>query len=225
MVSYALSNTHHSDCFLIKDTIEFPTLFSDLSQIQPSISHILDIEDTPLELDLLNNKLLLTDKPTSILNYTPEGVSNQFRPRISMSERYDNLTIKAKNDRLQNYKIKGEYYNGHMFTPVSILIDTGANANYISHKLCQNLPTYTLECPHQYVNFNGELHEIKEAVETFIKFGSEQLNIRLLIENEGMNDTLEIMLGITFLDSVKPYQINPYGIKITYHNKTIYIPK
>ena len=62
-------------------------------------------------------------------------------------------------------------------------------------------------------------------LETKLNFGNEIIPIRLLIENKGFNDTLEIMLGTTFLESVKPYQITSYGLKITFNNRMIYIPK
>ena len=45
-----------------------------------------------------------------------------------------NLVL-AKVDNLKNYKVSGEYYNEIGFVPINVLIDTGANGNYISHKL------------------------------------------------------------------------------------------
>ena len=33
MISYAISNTHHSDCFAIKESIDFPYLFNEVCQI------------------------------------------------------------------------------------------------------------------------------------------------------------------------------------------------
>ena len=124
-----------------------------------------------------------------------------------------------------HYKIQGEYFDGKRFTCVNILVDTGANGSYISHKLCRKLQKHQLDVPHHYTNFNGELHEIKEAVETIVKFNEEKIPLRLLIENEGENDTLEIMLGLTFLENVEPYKISSYGLKITYNEKLIYIPR
>jgi hypothetical protein len=54
MISYAISNTHHSDCFVIKDTIDFPYLFNEVSQIQfPTLPRIQEIENSPLYLDLI----------------------------------------------------------------------------------------------------------------------------------------------------------------------------
>jgi hypothetical protein len=75
------------------------------------------------------------------------------------------------------------------------LIDTLANENYISHKLCDKLQRYSLQESHRYTNFNEEIHEIDKEVETILKFGTETIPLRLLIE--GFNDTIEIMLGIT----------------------------
>ena len=51
----------------------------------------------------------------------------------------------------------------------NILIDTGVNGNYISHKLVENLPIYQFQDPYQYTNFNGETHEIKETIEIEIE--------------------------------------------------------
>lgn len=144
------------------------------------------------------------------MSFTDNKVITNSIPQINK-----NLIPKNK---FNNYKIQGEYFDGITFKPVNILIDTRANENYISHKLCTNLQRYPLDNPHQYVNFNGELHEINTVVETLLKFGSEIITIRLLIENEGFNI---FMLGITFLENVKPYQITSYGIKITHQGKQV----
>lgn len=40
-----------------------------------------------------------------------------------------------------------------------------ASGNYISYRFVGFLPTYQLQHPYQYTNFNGEVHEINEAVE------------------------------------------------------------
>jgi hypothetical protein len=49
------------------------------------------------------------------------------------------IPLTAKNDDLNNYKPDGEYFNGISFVSAKVLIDTGANGNYISHKFCLNL--------------------------------------------------------------------------------------
>ena len=226
VISYAISNTHHSDCFVIKDTIDFPYLFNEVCQIQmPTLSKIEEIESRPLTLDLQDKPLINTYLQTPHrLSFTKTGVISNPSNRVVTPNRYNTMII-AKDDNLQNYKIQGEYFNGIKFMPVNMLIDTGANGNYISHKLCTHIPKYKLDEPHQYTNFNGELHEIDEAIETNIKFGHDIIPIRLLIENEGYNDSLEIMLGTTFLEKVKPYQITSYGLKITYNGRLIYVPK
>lgn len=221
-ISYAISNTHHSECFSIKDTIDFPFLFNDVCQVQiPTLSKIEEIDTRPLDLDLQDKPLLLKEQMIPKLTFTSQGVSNR---RLSISSRY-NDTIIEKEDTIKNYKIQGEYFDGKDFSCVNILIDTGANGSYISHKLCRKLQKHQLDVPHHYTNFNGELHIIKEAIETIIKFGEEKIPLRLLIENESEDDSLEIMLGLTFLENVKPYKISSYGLKITYKDKLIYIPR
>jgi hypothetical protein len=221
MLSYAISNTHHSDCFAIKDTIDFPYLFNEVSQIQfPSLAQISEIDSTPLNLDLRTKPLLTSSRLPPRLSFIDDKVISQPQQRSDSMSR-----IIAKDDSLSNYKIKGEYFNGQRFSPVDILIDTGANGNYISHTLCTTLQRFPLEEVHRYTNFNGEEHTINEAIETILKFNAEVIPIRLLIENEGFNDTSQIMLGITFLNNAKPYQIASYGLKFTFNNKVIYIPK
>lgn len=222
IISYAISNTHHSDCFVIKDTIDFPYLFNEVCQIQmPNLPKIIELDSMPVNLDLRDKPLLTSDFMSPRLSFTSTGVSSSNLTRTYSSS---NL-IASRNDNLKNYKIQGEYYDGINFKQIKILIDTGATGNYISHKLCRQLSKYKLDIPHQYTNFNGEIHEIDESVETIIRFGEENIPIRLLIEQEGYNNNLEIMLGITFLESVKPYHITSYGMKITYNDKLIYIPK
>jgi hypothetical protein len=50
MISYAMSNTHHFDCFVIKDTIDFPYL-----------SRIQEIDHSPLYLDLKQKPLMTSN--------------------------------------------------------------------------------------------------------------------------------------------------------------------
>lgn len=224
-ISYAISNTHHSDCFNIKNTIDFPLLFNDVCQVQmPSLPRIEEIDARPLNLDLQDKPLLISDCIKPRLSFCSKNVVGFPLNRMGNSSRFYN-TIDEKENDARNYKIQGEYFNGKSYSQINILIDTGVNGNYISPRLCKHLQKYKLDEPHQYTNFNGELHEIEEAVETIIKFGEEKIPIRLLIENKSENDTLEIMLGLTFLENVKPYQITSYGLKITYNEKLIYIPK
>ena len=62
-ISYALSNTHHSECFTIIDVIHFPFLFNDVCQVQvPTLSKIEEIDTRPLSLHLQENPLLLENQ-------------------------------------------------------------------------------------------------------------------------------------------------------------------
>lgn len=222
-ISYAISNTHHSECFSIKNTIDFPLLFNEVCQVQvPNLPKIEEIDSRPINMDLQDKPLLTSNFINPRLSFSDTKVISLRR--LSNSERF-NPMIAPKEDNLKNYKIIGEYFDGTKFSNINILIDTGANGNYINHKLCKQLQKYKLDEPHQYTNFNGELHEISEAIETILRFGQETIPLRLLIEDESENDTLEIMLGLTFLENVKPYQITSYGLKITYNGRMIYIPK
>lgn len=224
-ISYAISNTHHSECFSIKDTIDFPFLFNDVCQVQiPNISKIEEIDTRPLNLDLQDKPLLLKNQITPRLTFTNQGVTSSSNRELSVSNRYNSF-ITEKEDEITNYKIKGEYFDGERFTNVDILIVTGVNGSYISHNLCKKLQKHQLNIPHHYTNFNGDLHEIKEATETIIKFNEEKIPLRLLIKNKEENDSLEIMLGLTFLENVKPYELSSNGLEITYNDKLIYIPR
>ncbi|XP_055810831.1 uncharacterized protein LOC129880696 [Solanum dulcamara] len=227
IISYAISNTHHSDCFVIKETIDYPHLFEEVSQIQmPNITQIQEIEDTPLDLDLQSKSLYNQQNSTSRLSFEETRVINPtVMIRRTQSERVRQPILEAKNDEIKNYKIKGEYFNGIQFVPINILLDTGASGNYISLRLCNHLQQYKLKDNHLYTDFNGKRHEITNMIETILKFKDNTIPIRLLVEPEGNNDMLEILLGTTFLDSVKPYDILDHGIKITYNDKIISISK
>ena len=62
-ISYALSNTHHSECFTIIDVIHFPFLFNDVCQVQvPTLSKIEEIDTRPLSLHL-QDKTSFIKKP------------------------------------------------------------------------------------------------------------------------------------------------------------------
>ena len=62
-------------------------------------------------------------------------------------------------------------------------------------------------------------------METSIRLGGKKIPIRLLVENEGFNDSLEIMFGTNFLKQVSPYSITNYGLQINYNDNIIYIPR
>ena len=46
-----------------------------------------------------------------------------------------------------------------------------------------------------------------------------------MVEDEGKNDTVSIMLGMTFLEKCKPWQITSENLIITLNNKEIIIKK
>lgn len=224
-ISYAISNTHHSDCFSIKNTIDFPLLFNEVCQVQiPNLPKIEEIESRPMNLDLQDKPLLTSYSANPRLSFSNTGVSNYSLRRFSNSERFNPIMI-PREDNVRHYKIIGEYFDGIKFSPINVLIDTGANGNFINYKLCKQLPKHKLDEPHQYINSIGESRDIIEAVETVLRFGQEIIPLRLLIEENNEDDILEIILGLTFLENVTPYQITSYGLKITYNGKMIYIPK
>ena len=76
-ISYALSNTHHSECFTIIDVIHFPFLFNDVCQVQvPTLSKIEEIDARPLSLDLQDKPLLLKNQMFPQLTFNSQGVSS-----------------------------------------------------------------------------------------------------------------------------------------------------
>ena len=77
-----------------------------------------------------------------------------------------------------------------------------------------------LDEPVTYINFNGEKFCVTKFCTVIIK-----LNLPLMVEDEGKNDTISIMLGMTFLEKCKPWQITSEHLMITINHNQIIIPK
>jgi hypothetical protein len=114
--------THHSDSFAIKETIDYPYLFGEVSSVQIlTLDKIQEIDNTPLNLDLREKSMISSTSYVPSLSFMDNMVASQ--PRHYSSQR--NLALIAKNDSLKNYKITREYFDGIKFKEVNILIDTG----------------------------------------------------------------------------------------------------
>ena len=214
-IAYALSNTHHIEYFAQKDYIDFPLLFHEIGHVYPpetsSISFkndfLLDIGDSPNYLE--------SGPSCSSSRFTL--TNDVIRPRIIFK------TLE-QTKKIANYKIKGEYFNGHEWQKINILIDTGASS-YISKNLAFMLELNDLTEPITYINFNGEKFCVTKFCDVILRLNTQEIKLPLMVEDEGKNDTISIMLGMTFLEKCKPWQITSDNLMITLnHNKTI-IPK
>ena len=82
-----------------------------------------------------------------------------------------------------------------------------------------------LEEPVTYNNFNGEEFWITKFYTALIKLNNQEIKLPLMVEDEGKNDTISIMLGMTFLEKCKPWQITSEHLIITLNQHQITIPK
>ena len=206
-IAYALSNTHHIEYFAQKDYIEIGRVYPpETSNISFQDDFLLDIGDKPRYLD---------SRPScSSLTLT----NDLIHPRIIFK------TLEHTK-KITNYKIKGEYFDGHDWQKIDILIDTGASSSYISKSLTFMLDLNDLDEPITYINFNGEKFCVTKFCNTLIRLNNQEIKLPLMVEDEGKNDTISIMLGMTFLEKCKPWQITSENLMITINNNQIIIPK
>ena len=61
-----------------------------------------------------------------------------------------------------------------------------------------------LEEPINYINFNGEKFCVTKFCNVVIRLTNQEIKLPLMVEDEGKNDTISIMLGMTFLEKCKP---------------------
>ena len=182
-IAYALSNTHHIEYFAQKDYIDLPLLFHDIGRVYPPETSSISFQDDFL-LDIRDKPKYLYSRPScSSLTLT----NDLIHPRITFKtlEQTKNIT---------NYKIKGEYFNGHDRQKINILIDIGASSNYISKSLTFMLDLNDLNEPITYINFNGEKFCVKKICNVIIRLNNQEIKLPLMVEDEGKNDTISIML-------------------------------
>ena len=79
--------------------------------------------------------------------------------------------------------------------------------------------------PVKYINFNGEEFSITKSYTVLIRLANQEIKLPLMIENEGKNDKISIMLGMTFLEKCKPWQITFENLIITLNHNEIIIHK
>ena len=101
-IAYALSNTHHIEYFAQKDYIDLPLLFHDIGRVYPPETSNISFKDDFL-LDIGDKPKYLDSRPSfSSLTLT----NDLIHPRITFK------TLE-QTKKITNYKIKGEYFNGH----------------------------------------------------------------------------------------------------------------
>ena len=213
-IAYALSNTHHIEYFAQKDYIDLPLLFHDIGRVYPPETSNISFQDDFL-LDIGDKPKYLDSRPScSSLTLTNDSI----HPRITF-----NTLEQTK--KITNYKIKGEYFDGHNWQRIDILIDTGASSSYISKSLTFMLDLNDLDKPITYINFNGEKFCVTKFCNTLIRLNNQEIKLPLMVEDEGKNDTISIMLGMTFLEKCKPWKITSENLMITINKNSIVIPK
>ena len=215
-IAYALSNTHHIEYFAQKDYIDLPLLFHEIGRVYPPETSVISFQDDFL-LDIGDKPKYQDSRPSS----SRLTLTNDI---IHPSKRITFKTLE-QNNKIINYKIKGEYFNGHKWEQITILIDTGAASSYISKSLTFMLDLKDLEEPVTYINFNGEEFCVTKFCTVLIKLNNQEIKLPLMVEDEGKNDTISTMLGMTFLEKCKPWQITSEHLIITFNQHHITIPK
>ena len=215
-IAYALSNTHHIEYFAQKEYIDLPLLFHEIGRVYPPETSSISFEN-----DFL---LDIGDKP-KYLDSGPSSSSNRFA--ITDDLIHPRITFKTleQSKKIKNYKITGEYFDGIEWKKTNILIDTGASSSYISKSLTFMLELNDLSEPIIYINFNGEKFCVTKFCDVLIRLNSQEIKLPLMVEDEGKNDTISIMLGMTFLEKCKPWQITSENLLITLNQNKIVIPK
>ena len=79
--------------------------------------------------------------------------------------------------------------------------------------------------PVKYINFNGEKFRVTKFCTVLIRLSNQEIQLSSMVEDEGKNDTISIMLGMDFLEKCQPWQITSHSLVITLDNKEIIIPK
>ena len=82
-----------------------------------------------------------------------------------------------------------------------------------------------LEEPVTYINFNGEKFCVTKFYNVVIRLTNQEKKLPLMVEDKGKNYTISIMLGMTFLEKCKPWQITSEHLMITINHNQIIIPK
>ena len=137
-----------------------------------------------------------------------------------MSEIIDNQVIKNL-----GYFSQDILFDSQLFKKINILIDTGASSGYISKSLTFMLELNDLSEPITYINFTGEKFCVTKFCDVILRLNTQEIKLPLMVEDEGKNDTISIMLGMTFLEKCKPWQITSDNLLITLNQNKIIIPK
>ena len=99
-----------------------------------------------------------------------------------------------------------------------------------SLQLCNKKPNIYVRIrrfnkPVKYINFNGEEFRVTKLCIVLIRLSNQEIQLPLMVKDEGKNDTISIMLGMTFLEKCNPRRITSRNLVITIDDKEIIIPK
>ena len=79
--------------------------------------------------------------------------------------------------------------------------------------------------PVTYLNFNGEKFCVTKFCNVILILNTQEIKLPLMVEDEGKNDAISVMLGMTFLEKCKPWKITSDQLMITINQNQISIPK
>ena len=79
--------------------------------------------------------------------------------------------------------------------------------------------------PVKYTNFDGEEFSVTKSSTVLIRLANQEIKLPLMVEDEGKNDKISIMVGITFLEKCKPWQVTSENLIITLNHNEIIIQK
>ena len=157
-------------------------LFHEIGRVYPPETSSISFEN-----DFL---LDIGDKP----NYLESGSScSSSRFTLTNDVIHPRITFKTleQTKKIANYKIKGEYFNGHEWKKINILIDTEASS-YISKNLTFMLELNDLTEPITYINFNGEKFCVTKLCDVILPLNTQEIKLPLMVEDEGKNEMIRL---------------------------------
>lgn len=81
-----------------------------------------------------------------------------------------------------------------------------------------------LPTPYEYTDYVNQLHVMTTQVMVPIQIHNFHCEANLMVKNDYLNPQIEILLGQTFLDQVRPYQITEHGLHLTCNQQSYFIP-
>ena len=163
----------------------------------------LDIES---DLEIVQDRIKTSSKR---LMDTPSTSS-----RMSTSRRMEKMPIEIQT---YQYYITG-ILNQRKYL---ILIDTGEQENYITRELV--LESEIKQQGQLCLDLPSELRQTQEITDQELIIGGIPIQIQFIITQEQTNEN--IVLGLTWLEQVKPYNLEDKQLVIYYNNKKVIISR